>query len=249
MQLYFIRHGQSINNARWENDEYSSHDRESDPSLTEKGIRQAEKLALYLSQRKKQNPLESDRQNRDGFDLTHLYSSLMIRAIQTGTIVSETLGIPLVGLPEAHEVGGIYLEIMNGGVAEITHEHGVTPNYLHKKFPNMQLSKPIEDKGWWKGGREENDLPLKRAETVLQYIKERHLNSEDRVGIITHGGFFNYMMRVLLQISPEEPDNRKLSYWLSYCNCAISRFDLVNDRIIFVYHNHTDFLEDELVTC
>lgn len=249
MQLYFIRHGQSINNARWESDEYSNYDRESDPALTEKGFRQAEQLALYLSRDKKEDSLETDIQNREGFGLTHLYSSLMIRAIQTGTIVSERLGIPLVGLPEAHEVGGIYLEVLNGGVTEITHEHGVTPNYLRRKYPNMQLSKPIEDKGWWKGGREEEDMPLKRAGIVLQYLKERHFGSEDRVGIITHGGFFNYMMRVLLQIAPEEPDNRKLSYWLSYCNCAISRFDLVNNRVILAYHNRTDFLDDELVSC
>ena len=48
--------------------------------------------------------------------------------------------------------------------------------------------------------------------------------------------------------SPEEPDNRKLDYRLIYNNCAISRFDFVDNRIMMVYHNRADFLTDELIS-
>ena len=47
MQLYLIRHGQSTNNARWEAQENYDTYRSSDPTLTEKGIRQAELLADF----------------------------------------------------------------------------------------------------------------------------------------------------------------------------------------------------------
>ena len=47
MQLYFIRHGQSENNARWMST--GSHRwRSEDPGLTEVGQQQAEILAQFL---------------------------------------------------------------------------------------------------------------------------------------------------------------------------------------------------------
>ena len=49
MQLYLIRHGQSTNNARWEAQENYDTYRSSDPTLTEKGVRQAELLAEFLA--------------------------------------------------------------------------------------------------------------------------------------------------------------------------------------------------------
>ena len=51
MQLYFIRHGQSINNARWQDDGYSDHARESDPPLTETGVLQAQYAGEFLAQK------------------------------------------------------------------------------------------------------------------------------------------------------------------------------------------------------
>ncbi|MEN6530742.1 MAG: histidine phosphatase family protein, partial [Anaerolineaceae bacterium] len=98
------------------------------------------------------------------------------------------------------------------------------------------------------GGKEDHSLPLKRAQGVLNWIKERHLGSDDRVAIVTHGGFYHHLFRAMLQITPEDPDNRKLGYSLIYNNCAISRFDFVDNRILMVYHNRADFLPDELVS-
>ena len=74
------------------------------------------------------------------------------------------------------------------------------------------------------------------------------MGSDDRLAIVTHGGFSNYLMRAMLQISPEEPDNRKLGYRLIYNNCAISRFDFIDNRVFMVYNNRADFLTDELIT-
>ena len=49
MELYLIRHGQSTNNARWETLDGRSTVPVSDPTLTEKGVRQAELLAEFLA--------------------------------------------------------------------------------------------------------------------------------------------------------------------------------------------------------
>ena len=249
MQLYLIRHGQSTNNARWEAQESYETYRSSDPTLTEKGVRQAELLADFLAVSKPgEDDFWRDPQNRLGFGLTHIYCSLMQRAIHTGSIIANRLNLPLMALPEAHEVGGIYLDSIVNDVIEISWEHGVSPEFLSTHYPDLILAKPIDEKGWWRGGKEESSLPLKRAQSVLNWIKERHLGSDDRVAIVTHGGFTNYLLRAMLQISPEEPDSRKLDYRLIYNNCALSRFDFVDNRIMMVYHNRADFLTDDLVS-
>jgi 2,3-bisphosphoglycerate-dependent phosphoglycerate mutase len=249
MQLYLIRHGQSTNNARWETQDGVLAPRSSDPPLTEIGVRQAQVLAELLAVSKPgEEDFWRDPQNRLGFKLTHIYSSLMHRAVHTASIIADRLNLPLVGLPEAHEVGGIYLESVVNDIVEISFEHGVNEAFLSAHYPRLKLVKPIDSKGWWRGGKEDHSLPLKRAQGVLNWIKERHLGSEDRVAIVTHGGFYNYLLRAMLQISLDQPDNRKLEYSLIYNNCAISRFDFVANRIVMVYHNRVDFLTDDLVT-
>ena len=249
MQLYIIRHGQSTNNARWETQDGVVASLSSDPVLTEKGVRQAELLADFLAVSKPgQEDFWRDPQNRLGFGLTHIYCSLMKRAIHTGSIIASRLTLPLVGLPDAHEVGGIFLESMGNDVLEISWEHGVTRDFLSTHYPHLTLAHPVDRNGWWRGGKEDSSLPLKRAHGVLNWIKEHHLGSDDRVAIVSHGGFYNYLLRAMLLISPEEPDNRKLDYRLIYNNCAISRFDFVDNRILMVYHNRADFLTDDLIT-
>ena len=133
-------------------------------------------------------------------------------------------------------------------LVETSWEYGINREFLATHYPDLILAKPIDDKGWWRGGKEDSSLPLLRAQEVLNWIKERHMGSDDRLAIVTHGGFSNYLMRAMLQISPEEPDNRKLGYRLIYNNCAISRFDFIDNRVFMVYNNRADFLTDELIT-
>ena len=84
MELYLIRHGQSTNNARWETLDGRSTVPVSDPTLTEKGVRQAELLAEFLAfPKENEEDFWRDPQNRHGFGLTHVYCSLMKRAIHT----------------------------------------------------------------------------------------------------------------------------------------------------------------------
>ena len=249
MELYLIRHGQSTNNARWETLDGRSTVPVSDPTLTEKGVRQAELLAEFLAfPKENEEDFWRDPQNRHGFGLTHVYCSLMKRAIHTGSIISRRLGLPLRGLPDAHEVGGIFRELVVDDLVETSWEYGINREFLATHYPDLILAKPIDDNGWWRGGKEDSSLPLLRAQEVLNWIKERHMGSDDRLAIVTHGGFSNYLMRAMLQISPEEPDNRKLGYRLIYNNCAISRFDFIDNRVFMVYNNRADFLTDELIT-
>lgn len=245
MQLYLIRHGQSTNNVR----DGDLTPRSSDPELTEKGVRQAELLAEFLAASAPGNwDPGDDPLNRRGFDLTHLYCSLMKRAIHTGSIIAQRLNLPLFGMSEAHEVGGVFLETLVDDVVTVNEEYGVDAEFLAENYPSLILAQPIPRRGWWRGGREDDNLPQKRAQKVLEWLRQRHASTDDRVAIVTHGGFYNHLLRAMLHISPEEPDNRKLGYRLVYNNCAISRFDITEDRVYMVYHNRAEYLPDDLIT-
>lgn len=250
MQLYLIRHGQSINNANWDRKDEPDYERYSDPPLTELGVRQAQSLARFIaSTRSSSEQAQNVGEYRHSINITHLYSSLMIRAIQTGSIISETLGLPLVALPVVHEVGGVYLKTRINGEIEISFEHGVSPACLRENFPALQLQQPIPERGWWQGGQEQVTELLDRAQRAIEFLEERHLGTNDKVAIVTHGGFFNYLVRTMFSIRLDEHDNRNLPFWFSFCNCAISRFDFVDERVTLIYHNRTDFMSDDLVSC
>jgi 2,3-bisphosphoglycerate-dependent phosphoglycerate mutase len=249
MQIYFIRHGQSTNNILSYEDGSYDYERVSDPSLTDIGVEQAKYVGKFLAQ-KLEWPADVtiDTQNRYGFGLTHLYCSLMIRAVHTGSIISSHVGLPLVGLPQVHEVGGVYTEELVNGESQISLEHGGTPAFYKEHFPLLRFEDPIEERGWWQGGREDVEGPLKRAQDVIAFLKERHFETDDRVAIVTHGAFYNHMLRAIFGIALDEPDGRRVPLWYSFCNCAVSRFDFSARRVFISYLNRTDFFPDELVT-
>ena len=108
MQFYFIRHGQSENNLLFLTTG-ASEGRSHDPELTEVGRKQAEALAQFLCCTAPQSPANQfDEQNLAGFGITHLYTSLMVRAVATATTVARALKLPVVAWEELHETGGIY---------------------------------------------------------------------------------------------------------------------------------------------
>ena len=115
MQLYFIRHAQSENNALWMRTR-SGEGRLADPALTRAGWRQARLLAKFLAQNHAAARTTGwDSQNRGGFGLTHLYCSLMRRAAATGSEIAQALDLPLIGWADIHERGGIYLKDEDSG--------------------------------------------------------------------------------------------------------------------------------------
>ncbi len=249
MQLYFIRHAQSTNNARWESGEFTDNPRVSDPPLTVKGVLQAQLVAKELS---KNNPEVQthflDQQNRRNYGITHVYCSLMERALQTGSIIAKHLDVPLTAIPDCHEVGGIYLERLVGDKAVISMEYGVTANYLQATYPFLRLEHRIGEKGWWVGGKEDRQHVSARAKRVIDFLRHRHADTDDRVAVITHGGFFNYLFRALCRCEIETPPDYRHPYRFMYNNCGISRFDLPNEMAQFIYHNRTDFLPDDMIT-
>jgi 2,3-bisphosphoglycerate-dependent phosphoglycerate mutase len=240
MQFYFIRHAQSLNNhlyaetGSWEG-------RSEDPDLTELGWQQAEYLAGFLSEPGQPSDLlEWDAQNVGGFPLTHLYCSLMVRAVATGMVVSQQLDLPLVAWLDAHETGGIHDKDPQTG--EPTGQPGRNRVYFETHYPQLVLPESLGEEGWWNRPFETREQRPERARRFLADLLARHGGRDDQVAVISHGGFYNYVLRALLGL--DESRDR----WFSLNNCAVTRIAFEQEGIQVHYMNRLDFMPRELIT-
>lgn len=238
LQLFFIRHAQSENNALWVNTG-SDQNRVEDPELTEVGLQQASLLAKFLREGdpKDNNPPTTHR----GFGLTHLYSSLMVRAVQTGAMIAEATGLPHHAWEDVHEMGGIFLQDVETG--EYTRLPGKNRAYFKERFPGLILSETVPDAGWWNHRpREEREESFRRADGFLKNLRARHGGTNDRVAVVSHGGFYNDFLLAVLGL----PIQNHL--WFSMYNTAITRIDFHEDTTEVVYQNRVDHLPPDLIT-
>lgn len=242
LQLYFIRHGQSTNNAWWQESDRDNYlgGREADPDLTEKGHEQVNYLADHLAR-----PLTSeefDSQNRHGVGLTHLYCSLMIRAIKTGQAIAEKTGLDLVAMSDVHETGGMFVGEVQEGEAVFEGVPGPGKSFFETHFPDLIIPEDLSEEGWWNRDKEDRDEYQQRAHRVIQQLLEAHQGHDHRVGVVMHGGIFARIITGLFDVKAED-------YWFLMNNCAITRVDVEDDgHVRLAYLNKVDFLPDDLVT-
>ena len=84
--------------------------------------------------------------------------------------------------------------------------------------------------GWYRARKfEPHEERLPRAQRFLKELMARQAGTQDRVAIVSHGGFFNLFMTALLGL-----DNRN-GRWFVMNNAAISRFDFHEDHVAAVY--------------
>lgn len=240
MQFYYIRHAQSSNNALWAATGAST-GRSADPELTELGYRQASRLAGFLNAGNPAGGNSAGEPYRGGFEITHLYASLMLRAVQTGTVVAEEIGLPLIAWEDIHEQGGIYVDDpeqeSKNGLA------GCNRSYFQEHFPDFVLPSKLGEAGWWNFRPHETSEGCQaRASRFLGELLERHGDSQDRVAIISHGGFYNDFLAALLNLP------RTGGVWFRLNNAAITRIDFLGDRTGLVYMNRMDYLPTDFIT-
>lgn len=247
MQLYFIRHGQSINNANTRNPEYKENP---DPYLTELGLEQAEHLARYLKDRQEiTNDQAWNIQNQYGFGLTHIYTSLMERAPMTAAPAVRALGnVPFTAWPEICEEGGIYArekEEIHRGLP------GKPRSFFEKNFPELKLPDDLGESGWWNRPFETEEERQPRADKVFAELLERHGDREgqpeERIAFVSHGGFFVRLLSAMLKL-PWRQGTHDMSSWFFINNCSISRFDIRKNNITISYLNRVDHLPADLIT-
>jgi 2,3-bisphosphoglycerate-dependent phosphoglycerate mutase len=246
MQLYYIRHAQSANNALWDRTG-ASVGRTMDPEVTDTGRKQAEILAHFISHRPPSPAAINGRDpmNMTGFGITHLYSSLMDRAVYTAWRMAEALNMPVYAWEDLHEEGGIYLNDEVTG--EPAGKSGHDRLYFTEQYPRLVLPENFREGGWWNRPFETYELRRPRARRVYQEILSRHGGTSDRVALVSHGGFYNHFMAVVLGL-PETASDNAPGLLFAINNCAITRIDFEGDVTIVIYQNRLDFLPGELIT-
>lgn len=239
MQLYFIRHGQSQNNQIW-SESGSRKGRSSDPGLTELGLLQSQVLADFVHAGHAVKPVSSyDEVNGNGIELTHLYCSLMARAVLTGNALAEKLDMPLYGLEDAFEGGGVYLEDEETG--ELVGQTGKTQVELAALTDRLVLPE-INPDGWWNRPFEPREERVARAKRLLGLLLDRHGGTDDKVALFSHAAFFNYFMAAAVGL------DQRPAIWFYLNNTGISRFDFNGEDQALIYTNRTEHLDPQYLT-
>jgi len=201
-ELILVRHGQSTNNLLWEQTGSDS-GRDSDCQLTDLGLQQAETTAKALA---------------DGYfgsRPTHLYTSLMTRAVQTAAPIARQLDLDLVAHPEVFEMSGVFS--FHPETGERVAVPGAGRQALTRISDRLVWPQGHDEAGWWSGVPEDAERDaVARAARVLAELDARH-SGDDVVAVVTHGAFSQYLVRDLLRITG-------MNGWFQVMNCAVSRF-------------------------
>jgi broad specificity phosphatase PhoE len=248
MQLYYIRHGQSVNNAGWGTPNYIE---STDPILTDIGKQQAQLLGDFL-EKNQDNTKQSewDPHDHHGFRITHLYTSLMERAVQTSMPTVRKLShIPFTAWTDIHESGGIY---GRDGAVKDKGLPGKPRSFFETNYPELALPEWHDESGWWRERPVETEEQAHvRAERVWAELLERHSDREGqpehRVAVVSHGTFFVHLMGVIINFPFLSASNGMRS-WFLLNNCSISRISVYKDEIVVCYINRTDHLPSHLIT-
>jgi len=236
MRCYFVRHGQSTNNRLFEKTG-STEGRVDDPQLTALGRKQAKRAAAYFAQG---NDPGECRKDMRGLGITHIYSSLMVRALHTGNEISTGLNLPLIGWHDLHEQGGVFYQ--EKGSNERIGLPGKRKEELTALFPELKFMREPDPGGWWNSPHENVNEARQRGKNVLAQLLERHGGTEDRVILVSHGAFYACFMSAVFDL--QMPDN----YWFGLNNAGISRMDFLDRYFYLVYQNYSGFLKKDQIT-
>lgn len=239
MELYLIRHGESFNNALEDVTQ-----RVCDPPLTEKGQAQAQRVGKHLKEASadpEQMTPAGAFQNRSGYRITRIFCSAMLRTMQTAAPIGKALGIHPEVCIDIHEQGGIWLD-HDDGRGPVGYP-GLTRAEAGAQFPNYILPRGMTEAGWWNRPQEIEAEWLDRAARVAVRLRERFAGTDERIAMVSHGGFGNHLIQALVNGGKVD------GIYFAHQNTSISRLDFHgNGHIVVVYTNRLEHLPVELVT-
>lgn len=243
MRLYFIRHGQSENNALYAIKDFETA-RSHDPQLTDIGQQQAAHIGKFL-----ENAVDMPYPEIEPLKFTHLYVSPMIRAMDTAKPIAAAMNIQPEIWIDIHEIGGLFTADDNNVVTGFP---GLTRQYMTDCYPSYILADGITDKGWWDASRGRETPPefVGRAVSVAMALRER-AHTDENIALVAHAAFFDGLLKALLNQMPNHPNN----LFYNHYNTGFSRLDFDESRwaqtdnhVRVHYLNRVDHLPSELRT-
>ena len=230
MELYLIRHGQSANNLRKQalaepgDSPAASAPRMADPPLTDLGKLQAR--------------LAGEALREEG--ITRLYCGPMLRTLQTAQIVGAALDLSphvFVGL---HEWGGVWESRDDGPSVQLP---GLTRSEMSKSFPDFVVPDEVTERGWWfhdwEGDQAMLELSHRNALAFVSHLEAHHVDSEQRLAVISHGGSGSSLVGALFGVPQDVLYAR-----FTHDNTGISLISIDPEHRQLRYLNRIDHLTD-----
>lgn len=153
--MMLVRHGQSEFNVIYS--ETRKDPGIEDPAITALGAAQARHAAALL----------------DGHGIERLISSPYRRALQTATIIAETLDLPVSIDPLVREHYGFSCDV------------GSDRDQLAREWPRLDFSHL--ERRWWPHDEETDEAVADRGRSFIDTVSD--LPDRDQVAVITHWGF------------------------------------------------------------
>lgn len=171
MNLYFVRHGESEANVlRVISNRGLVH------GLTDKGRNQAQALAERMA----------------GLNLSHIYTSPLLRARQTAAIIAEQCGLVSVTTDALLEYDCGSLEGRSDADAWQQHDAFAASWLIDQRWDN----KPD-------GGESFNDIRARFIPFVTG-LTTTHPNPDSQIALVAHGGLYRLMLPLLLSNVDQE---------------------------------------------
>ncbi len=183
--ITFVRHAESCGNVGIP---YEHEFHRNDPPLSPYGHIQAEKLA---------ESFQTD-------NVTKIYSSSLIRAVQTAYPVAEKLSREIILLPDLMETG--------------TEISGTDISLLKSRYPLAVpcVKEPTPAGGTLLLGNEDTEAFVRRGKRCVEYFQSV-AEEGDHIMVVSHGSYFGYLVRAALGISLPE------SFCWQVDNCSMTR--------------------------
>ncbi len=232
MQLYIVRHGQSLNNATSDHQKHVI-----DAPLTELGQQQAQLVAQYLATGRNDRSWEGT-----AYSITHLYCSPLQRTLQTAQPIMEALELPAQVWIDIHERGGV---VKREGDQHFN-QPGLTRSEILARFPGYILPEEITESGWWwhRDGLETREQCHERGKKVAAVLHKRATeNPNDRIALVTHGMFSDSLIRAIFDLLGDE------LFYYGHKNTGVTRIDYIDGaRPVMRYINRTNHLPPDAVS-
>lgn len=222
LEVYLIRHGQSVNNAEVDSNQWLP-----DPPLTSIGTQQADWLA---------NHLKTD--NR----ITQLYTSPLLRALQTTRPIADALGLQPHLWIDIHEHGGVVQE-----GKPIINQMGLTRVQMAQACPGIFILDGLAEMGWWRTGEgfEPKGELYARCDRVAQSLHNRARSlapdTPECVALVSHGLFISRLIKTIFGVDND-------AYYYLHHNTGITRIDYLDGQPIMRYTNKTPHLTPDYLT-
>lgn len=180
LELYIIRHGESLGNAGYGGKTDLTLKEGTDPVLSEKGLSQAIAAGEFYANTR--------------FDA--VYSSPLLRAAQTAfeIIKRQPVQLPHFILPDICELGippeykGVQIEEIREFSPTAVYADGVDPSETRLRYD----------------GHESPEKLLQRMSFVIDFFRSRYTNGE-KIALVSHAAFITNLVFYIMGLNLEKP--------------------------------------------